>query len=191
MAKQQRRFSRVVWLLLHLLELRWGDGEDTMEEVREGGWGEGRDMPGAGGNCWGDTFADSDDAMVPRARSPWKCGGSLCPPQEGWLRAHPCGPTQTGRNLWLWGAGVGWGLASYAISDFPLRCNSDTRKFPLFKVYNLVGFSLSSELCNHHHCPIPEYFHSSKRNLKPIGYNSLSYPLPQHPPSASGNHFYL
>lgn len=54
MAKQQRRFSRVVWLLLHLLELRKGDGEDTREEVREGGWGERSDMPGAGGN-FGET----------------------------------------------------------------------------------------------------------------------------------------
>ena len=51
-----------------------------MEEVREGGWGEGTDMPGAGGNCWGDTFADSDDAMVPRARSPWKFGDLIQEP---------------------------------------------------------------------------------------------------------------
>lgn len=40
-----------------------------------------------------------------------------------------------------------------------LRYNSHILKFCPFKVYNSVLFSVSTELCNHHHYLILEHFH--------------------------------
>ena len=55
--------------------------------------------------------------------------------------------------------------------------NSHTIKFTLLKVYNFVGFSIFTKLCNHYHYLIPEQFHQPKRNPVPTnGHSPFSPP---------------
>lgn len=39
-------------------------------------------------------------------------------------------------------------------------------------MYNFVGFSIFTKLCNHYHYLIPKQFHQPKRNLVPTNGNS-------------------
>ena len=58
--------------------------------------------------------------------------------------------------------------------SFLLRYYLHIITFTFFKVWNLVGFSIFTKLCNHHHYIIPKHFHHPKKET--------SYPKPPKPP---------